>query len=110
MVEKRSGADENAVVFNKENEQELHSAIVPGVPALDHQDNDISKTISSGADKNAVVFNKENEQGLHSEIDPGVPALDHQDNDSSKTISTKDLGRMDIRRNRCVEKSFTREF
>jgi len=40
----------------------LHSASVPGILALDLQENDTSKAITGGADKNAVVFNKENEQ------------------------------------------------
>ena len=40
----------------------LHSASMPGILALDMQDNDTSKAITGGTDKNAVVFNKENEQ------------------------------------------------
>jgi len=40
----------------------LHSASVPGILALDLQEEDTSKAITGGADKNAIVFNKENEQ------------------------------------------------
>jgi len=40
----------------------LHSASVPGILALDLQDDDTSKAITGGTDKNAIVFNKENEQ------------------------------------------------
>ncbi|XP_057295665.1 pre-mRNA-processing factor 19-like [Hydractinia symbiolongicarpus] len=40
----------------------LHSASVPGILALDLQDQDTSKAITGGMDKTAVVFNKENEQ------------------------------------------------